>query len=38
MFEKSLRSQIAALEAYAPGLSIEEIRQKYGLPQVIKIS
>ena len=38
MFEKSLRSQIAALEAYAPGLSIEEIRQKYGLPQVIKMA
>ncbi len=38
MYEKSLRSQIAALEAYAPGLSIEEIQQKYGLSQVIKMA
>ena len=38
MYEKTLRSQIAALEAYAPGLSIEEIRQKYGLSQVIKMA
>ena len=33
-----LRRQIMGLEPYAPGLSIDEIRQKYGLTRIIKMA
>ncbi|MBQ7738566.1 MAG: histidinol-phosphate transaminase [Desulfovibrionaceae bacterium] len=38
MYKVQLRSEIAKLKAYTPGLSIDEIRQKYGLTQVIKMA
>ncbi|MDR2744366.1 MAG: histidinol-phosphate transaminase [Desulfovibrio sp.] len=34
----SVRPEIRRLDAYSPGLSIAEIRQKYGLSQVIKMA
>ncbi|BAV91673.1 histidinol-phosphate transaminase [Candidatus Desulfovibrio trichonymphae] len=34
----SVRPEIQRLDAYAPGLSIAEIRRKYGLDQVIKMA
>ena len=34
----SVRQAIAGLAPYVPGLSIEEIRQKYGLANVIKMA
>ena len=34
----SVRQAIAGLAPYVPGLSIEEIRQKYGLDHVIKMA
>lgn len=33
-----VRPEIETLEAYAPGLAVAEIRQKYGLAQVIKLA
>ena len=33
-----VRGQIAALEPYSPGLSIDEIRQRFGLHQVFKMA
>ncbi|MDR3358420.1 MAG: histidinol-phosphate transaminase [Desulfovibrio sp.] len=38
MSQISVRPEIRRLDAYSPGLSIEEIRQKYGLSQVIKMA
>ncbi|MCR5813364.1 MAG: histidinol-phosphate transaminase [Desulfovibrio sp.] len=38
MYTGSLRSQICALDPYTPGLSIDEIRQKYGLAQIFKMA
>ena len=38
MYQVQLRPEIAKLKAYTPGLSIDEIRQKYGLSQVIKMA
>ena len=38
MYICSLRSQIEALDPYTPGLSIDEIRQKYGLTSIIKMA
>ena len=32
------RPCIDSLKAYVPGLSIAEIQEKYGLPQVIKMA
>ncbi len=34
----SVRPEIAGLKPYAPGLSIAEIQEKYGLSQVIKLA
>ena len=33
-----LPGRIRSLDAYSPGLSIDEIRQKYNLPVVIKMA
>lgn len=33
-----VRPEVAAFEPYEPGLSIEEIRRKYGLDRVIKLA
>ena len=33
-----VRPEVAAFEPYEPGLSIEEIRQRYGLSRVIKMA
>ncbi|MBO4369275.1 MAG: histidinol-phosphate transaminase [Desulfovibrio sp.] len=38
MYTASVRSTISALKAYTPGLSIDEIRQKYHLERVIKMA
>ena len=38
MFEDIVRPEIKALEAYVPGRSIEEIRQEYGIEQVVKMA
>ncbi|MDR1660564.1 MAG: histidinol-phosphate transaminase [Desulfovibrio sp.] len=38
MSQLSARPEIRRLDAYSPGLSIAEIRQKYGLSQVIKMA
>lgn len=34
----SVRPEILDFTPYAPGLSIDEIRERYGLPQVIKLA
>ena len=34
----TVRREIQDLSAYVPGLSIDEIRQKYGLTQVVKLA
>lgn len=38
MFEKIVRPEVSALDAYVPGRSIEEIRGEYGIEQVIKMA
>ncbi|MBR3664581.1 MAG: histidinol-phosphate transaminase [Desulfovibrio sp.] len=38
MYTGSLRPQIGALDPYTPGLSIDEIRQKFGLAQIYKMA
>ena len=38
MYTGSLRAQISALDPYTPGLSIDEIRQKFGLAQIFKMA
>ena len=38
MYTARLRQEISALDPYTPGLSIEEIRQKYNREQVIKMA
>ncbi|MBR4742082.1 MAG: histidinol-phosphate transaminase [Desulfovibrio sp.] len=38
MYTAPVRPQIQALDPYTPGLSIDEIRQKYGLTTVYKLA
>ncbi|MDR2055805.1 MAG: histidinol-phosphate transaminase [Desulfovibrio sp.] len=38
MSQPSVRPEIRRLAPYSPGLSIADIRQQYGLPQVIKMA
>lgn len=38
MAKSSILPRIQALDAYVPGLSIEEIRSKYGLDEIIKLA
>lgn len=38
MAKSSVLPRIQALDAYVPGLSIEEIRSKYGLDEIIKLA
>ena len=37
MYTCAVRPEIASLSAYVPGMSIAEVRERYGLSRVIKI-
>lgn len=38
MYTCAVRPEIAALSAYVPGMSIAEVRERYGLSRVIKMA
>ena len=38
MYTCAVRSEIASLSAYVPGMSIAEVRERYGLSRVIKMA
>ena len=38
MYTCAVRPEIASLSAYVPGMSIAEVRERYGLSRVIKMA
>ena len=38
MYTCAVRPEIASLSAYVPGMSIAEVRKRYGLSRVIKMA